>query len=83
MNDNKDLNSEELLFFEFSKGSILESAGRDDLAIQCYYNCKTICEKLVYNHPDRALPYMGIGSVFFYSNEFGLALRAFIKVLII
>lgn len=71
---------EEQLFFLYTRASIFESAGRDDLAIMAYSQCRGLCDKLSFNHPDRALPFMGMGSVFYYSNEYVLALRAFLKV---
>ena len=38
------------LFFEMSLGSVYESCGKDDIALNCYYKAKNI--QLVYNHPD-------------------------------
>jgi len=50
----KGISAEENLFFLYTEASIYESACRDDLSIKEYNNCKNICEKLAYNHPDRA-----------------------------
>lgn len=70
----------DLLFFEFMTGLIYESACRDDLALNAYVNCIKHSEKLSYNHPDRALPYMGLGTVLFSNNEYSLAARCFFEV---
>jgi hypothetical protein len=49
------------LFFEFTKGSVYLSAGKDDYAFSCFYNCRNFLDKIQYLNPDRALPYCGIG----------------------
>lgn len=61
-----------------SLGSIYESCGKDDIAITCYM--KAIQEiKLVENHPDKAFPFMGLGSVFFHIDEPAWALRCYLQ----
>jgi hypothetical protein len=70
----------DLLFFEYMTGMIYESACRDDLALISFMNCIKHSEKLSYDHPDRALPYMGLGSVLFSNNEYELAARCFFEV---
>ncbi|CAI2359845.1 unnamed protein product [Moneuplotes crassus] len=73
----KPLRPEIELFFELSLGSVYESAGRDELALSKYLSAKNI--KLVYNHPDQAFPYCGIGSILFHMEEPVWALRAYLK----
>lgn len=51
------------MFFEYSKASVYASAGRDDYALNGYYNCKSLSDKLPYTNPDRSLAYCGLGSV--------------------
>lgn len=71
------LRAEVELFFELSLGSVYESAGRDELALAKYLSAKEI--KLVYNHPDHAFPYCGLGSVLYHMEEPVWALRAYCK----
>lgn len=73
----KQLRPEIELFFELSLGSVYESAGRDELALARYLSAKEI--KLVYNHPDQAFPYCGLGSVLYHMEEPKWALRAYLK----
>jgi tetratricopeptide (TPR) repeat protein len=65
------------LFFELSLGSVYESSGRDEMALAKFLKAKEI--KLVYNHPDQAFPYWGLGSVLFHMEEPRWALRAYLK----
>ena len=65
--------------------SIYESAGRDDLALQVYYKCYNeslryadLLKRLEINHPDRALPFIGLGTVFYNSAEYELGARCFL-----
>jgi len=62
-NDTKTLKKEEEMFFLLSIGSVYESAGKDDLALNSYMQAKEI--KLPYNHPDLAFPFCGMGAVLF------------------
>jgi len=71
------LRNELELFFEMSLGSVYESAGKDDIALSCYVRAKAI--PLVYNHPDKAFPFCGIGSVLFHMDEPAWALRCFLQ----
>lgn len=73
----KKMRPEVELFFELSIASVYESAGRDELALAKYLSAKSI--DLVYNHPDRAFPYCGLGSVLFHMEEPKWALRAYLK----
>lgn len=60
-----------------SLGSIYESCNLDDIAIPCYMAALEI--KLQFtNHPDRAFPYMGLGSVMYHIDEPAWALRCFL-----
>ena len=65
------------LFFEMSLGSVYESAGKDDIAMSCYMRGKKI--QLVYNHPDYAFPYCGLGSVLYHMDEPAWSLRSYLK----
>lgn len=65
------------MFFELSLGSVYESSGRDELALAKYLSAKEI--KLVYNHPDQAFPFCGLGSVLYHMEEPVWALRAYCK----
>ncbi|CAD8089476.1 unnamed protein product [Paramecium primaurelia] len=67
------------LYFEFSKATVYESAGRDDLALVAYLNARQFSTKLPTNNPDKALAYCGLGSVFYNTEEYDWALRAFLK----
>jgi len=71
------LKNEYEMFFEMSLGSVYESCGKDDLALGCYMDAKKI--NLVYNHPDFAFPYCGLGSVLFHMDEPAWALRCYLK----
>jgi len=76
----EELKSEVELFFLLAIGSIYESAGRDDLALGLYLQGRQLGEdKLMYNHPDRAIAYCGLGSVLCHSEEYGWALRCFLQ----
>lgn len=74
------------VFFHFLRASILESACRDDLALGAYEKSYIASKRyarlssIPINHPDRALPLMGFGSVLYSSGEFELAARCFIAV---
>ncbi len=61
------LKNELELFFEMSLGSVYESCGKDEIAMSCYMRAKRI--QLVYNHPDQAFPYCGLGSVLYHMDE--------------
>lgn len=61
-----------------SLGSIYESAGNDDIAMTAYVRAKEISNGLAENHPDRAFPYCGLGSVLFHIDEPAWALRCFL-----
>ena len=68
----------EELYFDMSLGSIYESCNLDDISIPCYMRAIDI--NLVYtNHPDKAFPYMGLGSVMYHIDEPAWALRCFLK----
>jgi tetratricopeptide (TPR) repeat protein len=71
------LKKEQELFFELSIGSVYESCGKDDLALNQYMKAKEI--KLPTNHPDLAFPYCGLGSVLYQMEEPAWALRLFLK----
>ena len=60
-----------------SLGSVYESCGKDDIAMSCYIRARKI--NLVYNHPDQAFPYCGLGSVLFHTDEPAWALRCYLK----
>lgn len=60
-----------------SLGSVYESCGKDDIALSSYMKAKKI--SLVYNHPDLAFPYCGLGSVLFHTDEPAWALRCYLK----
>jgi tetratricopeptide (TPR) repeat protein len=84
----KDLNVKVLrpeveLFFELSLGSVYESSGQDLIALSCYVRAMRSNlskeNRLPYNHPDEAFPYVGMGSVFFYMDEPAWALRCYLK----
>jgi tetratricopeptide (TPR) repeat protein len=64
------------LYFEMSLGSVYESCGKDDMALDCYMLARTI--KLPKNHPDEAFPYCGLGSVFYNIEEPAWALRCYL-----
>lgn len=51
------------LFFNYIRGNLYSSAGKDDHALTTFYNCRKHIEggKLGFVNPDRALPYFGIG----------------------
>ena len=71
------LRAEIELFFEMSLGSVYESAGKDDIAMSCYNRAKKI--QLVYNHPDQAFPFCGLGSVLYHMDEPAWAVRCYLK----
>ena len=71
------LRNELELFFEMSLGSVYESCGKDDIALSCYMRAKAI--PLVYNHPDKAFPFCGLGSVLYHMDEPAWALRCYIQ----
>lgn len=71
------LRNELELFFEMSLGSVYESGGKDDIALSCYIRARKI--QLVYNHPDQAFPYAGLGSVLYHMDEPAWALRCYLK----
>lgn len=71
------------LYFEFSKASVYESAGRDDLALVAYLNARQFSTKLPTNNPDKALAYCGLGSVFYNTEEYEWALRSYLKVILL
>ena len=71
------LRKEHDLFFELSIGSVYESCGKDDLALDRYIKAKNI--KLSYNHPDLAFAYCGLGSVLYHMEEPAWALRLYLK----
>jgi tetratricopeptide (TPR) repeat protein len=72
VNENTDL------FLLFSEGQVYESANREDFALQKYIQCKSLVDKLPYSAPDKAIPYCGMGSVFFNMEEYEMALRCFL-----
>ena len=65
------------LYFELSIGSVYESAGKDDLAIDCYLKARTI--QLPANHPDLAFAFCGLGSVIFHMEEPSQSMRFYLK----
>lgn len=71
------LRNEIELYFEMSLGSVYETCGKDDIALSCYMRAKKI--NLVYNHPDQAFPFCGLGSVLFHTDEPAWALRSYLK----
>jgi tetratricopeptide (TPR) repeat protein len=78
-NSGHEINTLDFLFFEFMKGSIFESSCRDDFALSNYNKCLSISNQLEPGHPDRALPFMGFGSVLYNSGEYALSARCYIK----
>jgi hypothetical protein len=62
---------------------VYESAGRDDYALQKYMSCKSLSASLEFNNPDRALPFSGLGNVFYNMEEYEMATRCFLLVKII
>lgn len=71
------LRPEQELYFDMSLGSIYESCGKDDIAVSYYMKAREI--KLPYNHPDRAFPYCGLGSVLYHIDEPAWALRSYLQ----
>lgn len=68
----------EELYFDMSLGSIYESCNLDDISIPCYMRAIKI--DLIYgHHPDKAFPFMGLGSVMYHIDEPAWALRCFLK----
>lgn len=67
------------LYFEFTRGGVYLSAGKDDYAFNCFYNCRSFNEKIPYLSPDRALPYCGLGEALYNAEEYELAARAYLK----
>ena len=65
------------LYFEMSLGSVYESCGKDDIAMDCYMRARQII--LPKNHPDEAFPYCGLGSVLYQIDEPAWALRCYLK----
>lgn len=60
-----------------SLGSVYESFGKDDIALSYYMRARKV--QLVYNHPDQAFPYCGLGSVLYHMDEPAWALRCYLK----
>eukprot|EP00330_Aristerostoma_sp_ATCC50986_P004357 CAMPEP_0114593760 /NCGR_PEP_ID=MMETSP0125-20121206/15354_1 /TAXON_ID=485358 ORGANISM="Aristerostoma sp., Strain ATCC 50986" /NCGR_SAMPLE_ID=MMETSP0125 /ASSEMBLY_ACC=CAM_ASM_000245 /LENGTH=232 /DNA_ID=CAMNT_0001793261 /DNA_START=1316 /DNA_END=2014 /DNA_ORIENTATION=+ len=77
----EELPEEIQLFFEYSKGLVFESAGRDDYSLNLFLSCRNICEKLPFNNPDKALAYCGLGSTLFKTFDYEWSLRCFLKAL--
>jgi len=71
------LRKEQDLYFELSIASVYESAGKDDLALNCYMRAKQI--KLPQNHPDQAFALCGLGSVVYHMEEPSYALRLYMR----
>ncbi|KRX11167.1 hypothetical protein PPERSA_10934 [Pseudocohnilembus persalinus] len=69
------------LFFEYFKGQIFQSAGRNDLALSQYYICKLLSDKIPVTDPNKSLPYSGMGAIFFRLEEFELSLRCYLQAL--
>mmetsp|Transcript_749 Transcript_749/g.2490 ORF Transcript_749/g.2490 Transcript_749/m.2490 type:complete len:307 (-) Transcript_749:110-1030(-) len=62
------------LFFRLAIGSVYESAGNDELALQQYMDAKRHAEQnLPKDHPDRALTYSCIAQIYFHLREFEMA----------
>lgn len=59
------LAAEEEMFFDLCIGGVYESAGKDDLALNQYMLARNVKPKLSDDHPDRAFPYCGLGSVMY------------------
>ena len=54
------------LFLDYNRGSVYCSAGRFDLALSQFINAKnTEGGRISFTNPDRSLPYMGMGEVFY------------------
>jgi tetratricopeptide (TPR) repeat protein len=66
------------LFFEMSKGAVYELCKKDELALAQYFSCKVLCDRLSFNHPDRALLYCGLASALSHLGQFKLATRSFL-----
>ena len=47
-----------------------ESADREDIALEKYLAAKTLIEKFPINAPDRAIPFCGIGNIFYNMEEY-------------
>ncbi|KAL4463410.1 hypothetical protein ABPG72_017131 [Tetrahymena utriculariae] len=77
--DRSDLTIQNEIFFEFFKGMIFQSAGRDDLALSSFFSSKVLSDKLQMDYLDKALPYCGLGGILFRVEEYNLALRSFLK----
>ena len=60
-----DLSQNIELYFDFSRGGVYLSAGKDDYAFKCFYECRYNAEKINYLNPDRALPYCGLGEALY------------------
>ena len=68
------------LYFEMSLGSIYESTNLDDIGLSCYMKAMKIKLNPYHNnHPDKAFPYMGLGSVMYHIDEPAWALRCFLE----
>ncbi|CAD8081559.1 unnamed protein product [Paramecium sonneborni] len=78
-----ELHDSEMVFFEYFGGQIYEIAGQDEAALNKFLRVKFHTDKLQAEHPDKALPYCGIGSVLYHMQEYELAVRAFMKARII
>ncbi|CAK69928.1 unnamed protein product (macronuclear) [Paramecium tetraurelia] len=70
-----ELHDAEMVFFEYFGGQIYEIAGQDEAALNKFLRVKFHADKLQADHPDKALPYCGIGSVLYHMQEYELGTR--------
>ena len=67
------------IYFEFVEAQVYESIGKDQIAFSKYYLTKVLSDKIAFNNPDKALPFIGMGCSLFNMEEYVLALRCFLK----
>ena len=72
------LKKEQDMFFILSIASVYESCGKDDLALNQYIEAQNLGLSPA-NHPDKAFPFCGLGSVLYHMEEPTWALRLYLK----
>jgi len=58
------------VYFQFTRGSVYLSAGKDDYAFAAFFGCRMWAEKMPYLNPDRALAYCGLAEAMYNAEEY-------------
>mgnify|MGYP003962463773 CR=1 FL=1 len=76
-NRDKKLTADENVFFHIAIGSVHESEGQDELALEEYMEAEKLMDMMEDEHPNHAIVYSSIGGVYVHLSVFDFAMNYF------